>query len=137
MFENLDAGGATQKYSAIRILAVEFEVKMLCRLFSVSRSGYYAYLKRVDYDRDKQAKELIRGVYDRYEGKCGYRQIQLLLFQDHNVWWNHKKVLRIMQALGLQAKIRRKHHCNYASSTRDRVAENVRENERRDWFDRS
>lgn len=30
-----------------------------------------------------------------------------------------------MQALGLQAKTRRKHRCNYASSLRDRVAENL------------
>ncbi|WP_143069140.1 transposase [Paenibacillus polymyxa] len=36
---------------------------------------------------------------------------------DHGVWMNHKKILRLMQVLGIRSHIRRKHHCNYASST--------------------
>jgi putative transposase len=30
--------------------------------------------------------------YQRYEGKYGYRQLQLFLWQDHGIWMNHKKV---------------------------------------------
>ncbi|MBY0165556.1 transposase, partial [Cytobacillus firmus] len=59
-------------------------------------------------DRDKEAALLIRRVYARYEGKYGYRQIQLFLWQDEGIWMNHKKVLRLMQKLGLQSNIRRK-----------------------------
>ncbi|MNC54700.1 hypothetical protein D3C75_1041920 [compost metagenome] len=55
---------------------------------------------------------LIRQVYERYNGIYGYRQIQLFLLQDHGIWMNHKKVLRLMQRLGLQAKIRRKRRSN-------------------------
>lgn len=98
---------------------------MLCKLFGVSRSGFYAYLKRADTDRDKLSKDLLRAAYNRYDGKYGYRQLQLFLLQDHQVWWNHKKVLRLMQVMELQAKIRRKHRNNYASSVGDRVADNV------------
>jgi putative transposase len=125
VFGNLDAGGAKERYAIIQELADGSNVRTLCELFNVSRSGYYAYLKRGNVDRDQSSKELLKAVYDRYEGKYGYRQIQLFLLQDHQVWWNHKKVLRLMQALGLQAKIRRKHRCNYASSVGGRVAENV------------
>ncbi|KIV52736.1 transposase, partial [Aneurinibacillus migulanus] len=65
-------------------------------------------MKRKKNDRDVEAVRLIRKVYNRYEGKYGYRQLQLFLWQDDGVWMNHKKVLRLMQKLGLQASIRRK-----------------------------
>ncbi|MBH0341225.1 IS3 family transposase, partial [Paenibacillus larvae] len=55
----------------------------------------------------------------------GYRQTQLFLLQDHGVWINHKKVLRLMQEMGLRSRIRRKHRCNYSSSIGGRVAENM------------
>ena len=38
---------------------------------------------------------------------------------------NHKKVLRLMQVMGIRSQIRRKHRCNYASSTEGRVAKNL------------
>lgn len=70
-------------------------------------------------------KEQIRSVYTKYERKYGYRQVQLLLLQDHGVWVNHKKVLRLMQSMNLRSRIRRKHRCNYTSSTGNRVAANL------------
>lgn len=96
-------------------------------MFGVSRSGYYAYLKRQlkMIDRDHDAKALIQAVYNRYHGIYGYRQIQLFLLQDEEVWMNHKKVLRLMQQLGLRSHIRRKHRFNYASNVGSRVAENT------------
>ncbi|WP_339291227.1 IS3 family transposase [Paenibacillus sp. FSL E2-0201] len=105
--------------------AKEYAVSNLCKLFRVSRSGYYAFMKRKGTDRDQEAKALIQKVYERYEGVYGYRQIQLFLLQDHGVWMNHKKVLRIMQDLGIRSRIRRKHRCNYATSEGDRVAKNI------------
>ncbi|MEK6989582.1 IS3 family transposase [Paenibacillus sp. FSL K6-1566] len=97
----------------------------LCKIFGVSRSGYYAYLKRKGQDRDQMDKALVQKVYDQYNGVYGYRQIQLFLLQEHGVWMNHKKVLRLMQALGIRSRIRRKHRCNYVSSTEGRVAKNL------------
>ncbi|MEK4290771.1 MULTISPECIES: IS3 family transposase [Paenibacillus] len=105
--------------------AKEYAVSDLCKLFRVSRSGYYAFLKCKGVERDQAAKELIQKVYERYNGIYGYRQIQLFLLQDHGVWMNHKKVLRIMQDLGIRSRIRGKHRCNYASSEGDRVAKNI------------
>ncbi|MEK4259445.1 MULTISPECIES: IS3 family transposase [unclassified Paenibacillus] len=105
--------------------AKEYAVRDLCKLFRVSRSGYYAFLKRKGTDRDQKAKALIQQVYERYNGIYGYHQIQLFLLQDHGVWMNHKKVLRIMQDLGIRSRIRRKHRCNYATSEGDRVAKNI------------
>ncbi|WP_322745749.1 IS3 family transposase [Paenibacillus donghaensis] len=100
-------------------------MRELCQALKVSRSGYYAYMKRQHEDRDQALKALIQSVYTKYEGKSGYRQIQLFLLQDHGVWVNHKKVLRLMQEMNLRSRIRRKHRCNYASSVGGRVAENL------------
>ncbi|MCI1776683.1 MULTISPECIES: IS3 family transposase [Paenibacillus] len=125
MLGNLDAGGEKQKYKVIEIAASSYPVSSLCKLFKVSRSGYYAYLKRKHMDRDKEAALLIRRVYARYEGKYGYRQIQLFLWQDEGIWMNHKKVLRLMQKLGLQSNIRRKRRFNTAYHAGERVAENL------------
>ncbi|WP_255654199.1 IS3 family transposase [Brevibacillus sp. DP1.3A] len=97
----------------------------LCKLFGVSRSGYYAYLKRQGIDRDKSMKDLVQAVYKKYHGKYGYRQIQLFLLQDHGVWVNHKKVLRLMQEMGLRSRIRRKYRYHLASSVGGRVAQNI------------
>lgn len=125
MFENLDAGGAAHKYEAIKQVAGEYTTSELCKLFGVSRSGYYAYLKRQQADRDKPVKDLIKVVYKKYDGKYGYRQTQLFLLRDHGVWVNHKKVLRLMQEMKLRSRIRRKYRGHYASTEGGRVAENV------------
>lgn len=125
MLGNLDAGGEEQRYKAIEVAASNYPVSSLCKLFKVSRSGYYAYLKRKNVDRDKEAASLISQVYARYEGKYGYRQLQLFLWQDDGVWMNHKKVLRLMQKLGLQASIRRKRRFNMTYQAAERVADNL------------
>ncbi len=82
------------------------------------------FLKRKAFDRGED-RELLKKVYENYNGVYGYRQIQLFLLQDHGVWMNHKKVLRLMQVLGIRSRIRRKHRCNYASSDGGRVAKNL------------
>jgi len=114
-----------QRYISVEKAAKEYPVSALCKIFGVSRSGYYAYLKRKNQDRDQTDKILVQKVYDQYNGVYGYRQIQLFLLQDHGVWMNHKKVLRLMQTLGIRSRIRRKHRCNYSSSTEGRVAKNL------------
>jgi transposase InsO family protein len=63
-------------------------------------------------------------TYQRYEGKYGYRQLQLFLWQDQGIWMNHKKVFRLMQMLGIQSRIRRKQRSNSSYTSAQRVAEN-------------
>jgi putative transposase len=125
VFGNLDEGGVRQKYRTIEQATQWYGVAELCKLFKVSRSGYYAYLKRKTEDRDKELRNTIQTLYAKYDGKYGYRQLQLFLLQEHGLQINHKKVLRLMQELGLRSKIRRKHRCNYTSSAGERVGENL------------
>ncbi|MFI8714105.1 IS3 family transposase [Brevibacillus brevis] len=74
-------------------------------------------------------KDLINVVYKKYDSKYGYRQIQIFLLQDYEVWINHKKVLRLMQDMRLRSRILRKYRSHSVSSTGGRVAENVLQRE--------
>ncbi|WP_161487990.1 IS3 family transposase [Paenibacillus glacialis] len=83
-------------------------------------------MKRKNGDRNAEDKALIKKVYEHYNGVYGYRQLQLVMLQDHKVWMNHKKVLRLMlQVIGIRSQIRRKHRCNYVSYTGNQVAKNI------------
>lgn len=84
-------------------------------------------MKRKKVDKDQITKEIIRTTFERYNKVYGYRQIQLFLLQDHGLWINHKKVLRLMQEMGLRARIRRKYRNNRVWNIGDRVVKNVLE----------
>ncbi|AIG26604.1 IS3 family transposase [Brevibacillus laterosporus] len=53
-------------------------------------------------------KKRIRTIYEQRKGIYGYRRIQAELLRQFGCRVNHKKVLRIMQNLGLKSIIRRK-----------------------------
>lgn len=125
MLKNLDAGGARRKYKTIEKAAKEYNITELCKAFGVSRSGYYAYLKQKSIDKNKELKELILALHKKYDGRLGYRQMQLFLLQEHGIWANHKKVLRLMQEMGIRSCIRRRRRYNYGSFAGGRVAENL------------
>jgi transposase InsO family protein len=80
----------------------------------------------MDEDKDESSKQLIRATFERYNGIYGYRQVQLFLLQDHKVWMNHKKVLRLMQGMGLRSRIRRKYrHYSRSWNEGDRAVKNI------------
>jgi putative transposase len=96
------------KYIAIAQNAGKYPVKEMCEFFEVSRSGYYAFLKR----QDRSAKEkflagLIQKCQQESYGTYGYRRVGIWLARQ-GIQKNHKAVLRIMNKYGLLAQIRRR-----------------------------
>lgn len=80
------------------------DVAMLCKLASVSRSGYYTWLRSADEpDKDHADYVRIKVVFDQGKGKYGWRSIKMYLPD-----MNHKKIQRIMQKYGLTAKVRKR-----------------------------
>ncbi|WP_338707156.1 IS3 family transposase [Paenibacillus amylolyticus] len=77
------------------------DIQKLCYVFGVSPREVYAYLKCKRIDPDVMAKRQVLQTYQRDEGKYGYRQLQLSLWQDHGIWMSHKEMLRIMQTFGI------------------------------------
>lgn len=85
------------------------DIKVLCEIGKVSRSGYYKWLEYSGRpDRDISDYELIREIFEKGKRKLGWRSIQMKLFNNNGVVMNHKKISRIMKKYWLFAKIRRR-----------------------------
>ena len=79
-------------------------MSVLCELASVSRGGYYKWLKAADKpDKDYPDYLKIKEVFDKSKGKYGWRSLKMALPE-----MNHKKIQRIMHKYDLVAKVRRK-----------------------------
>jgi transposase InsO family protein len=114
-----------EKRQVVEALREQFTVKQLCEYLQLSRSGYYQYLKRQSEDHDKELKERIQAIYVKRQMKYGYRRIQGEL--EREGWKvNHKKVLRLMQVMGIRSIIRRKRKSKpQGDGLVPRVAENL------------
>ncbi|MED1953686.1 IS3 family transposase [Brevibacillus centrosporus] len=108
MFGNLETGGVKGKYAIIEEASVNYPVMQLCNLLGVWRSAYYRYLERKKMNVDGEIKEQIKEIYIQRERKFGYRRIQGELMRQYGRLVNHKKVLRLMQELGIRSIIRAK-----------------------------
>lgn len=85
------------------------DIKILCEIGKVSRSGYYKWLKDSDKpDKDIVDYELIKVIFEKGKKKLGWRNIQMRLTNDYGIAMNHKKIIRIMKKYMLFAKIRRR-----------------------------
>ena len=65
-------------------------------------------MKRLgELDKDKELKAELQAIFTEHKGNYGYRRMTLEL-RNRGFMVNHKKVQRLMKALGLSARIRRK-----------------------------
>ena len=85
-----------------------YPVKALCQFFEVSRSGYYAWrLRSQQADTEGSDWARVRAVYHQSRKTYGYRRVRDELARQG--WhWNHKRVLRLMQRLGLRSVARQR-----------------------------
>ena len=89
-------------------------INSICKFFEVSRSGYYAFLKRMDIpDRDLPLAEKIRECQEESHRTYGYRRVHIWL-ERQGIYRNPKTVLRVMQKYNLLSVVRRKkfHYCS-------------------------
>ena len=103
-------------------------IKILCEITQVSRSGYYKWLKDSDKpDKDIGDYELIKDIFGKGKKKLGWRSIQMNLFNEKDTVMNHKKIIRIMKKYLLFAKIRRRNpYKDIAKKTQEhRTCENI------------
>ena len=80
----------------------------MCKLFGVSRSGYYAFVHRLGKPgKDAALAGLIAQQRERNSHTYGYRWMWLWL-KNQNIFCNPKTVLRIMKKYNLLSEIRRR-----------------------------
>ena len=102
------------KYQVIFKHKGKYSINSMCKFFEVSRSGYYAFLKRMDIpDRDLPLAEKIRECQKESHRTYGYRRVQIWL-ERQEIYRNPKTVLRVMQKYNLLSVVRRKkfHYCS-------------------------
>jgi putative transposase len=79
----------------------------------MARSSFYYHQKQNKLpDKYKDAKELIKSIYQKNKGRYGYRRITDEL-QNQGLVINHKTVLKLMNLLGLKSLIRIKKYKSY------------------------
>jgi len=88
-------------------------VKALVAFAEIPRSTYYDVVKKMNRpDPDRELHVEIQSIYNEHEGRYGYRRIRdELMNRGRRV--NHKKVQRIMNALGLKCIVRMKKYKSY------------------------
>jgi putative transposase len=84
---------------------------MLCQVLKVSRSGYYAWRKRVPSQRDvgnASLLEVIRLIHERSRKTYGSPRIHAELREDYGIRCSRKRVARLMRLAGIVGIHRRK-----------------------------
>lgn len=85
-------------------LASGFPVEMLCRLVDLPRSSYYYCATGLDDTTLRAHIQQITGQFPTY----GVRRVTAQLRREFQVQVNHKRVARVMRAMGISRKTRRK-----------------------------
>ncbi|WP_100217614.1 IS3 family transposase [Virgibacillus halodenitrificans] len=91
----------------------EFPVAKLVKVAGIKRNTYYYQVKRMqEPDPDRKWKRRINFIFHKHKGRLGYRRITDVLQEKGHII-NAKKVLRIMQELGIKCVVRMKKYKSY------------------------
>ena len=99
----------------------------MCRVFSVSRSGYYSWYRRPESRRAIETRRLdahIRAIYNKSKGRYGSPKIADEL-NDMGFPVSKNRVARRMKDMGLRSIVRRKHRVTTDSKHSHPVADNL------------
>ena len=106
-------------------MVTEFTLEILLKIIKLAHSTYYYHLKQLDQtDKSQTIKAEIQAIFTEHKGNYGYRRITLAL-RNRGFVVNHKKVQRLMKALGLSARIRRKRKYSSYQGEIGKKAENL------------
>ncbi len=100
------------KYAFIHNHRQSFNVRSLCRMLEVSRSGYYAWCRRGTKQSRRQCRQAeidrqVAKAFDHRKGRAGAPRLVLDL-RDSGFTVNRKTVAASLQRQGLRAKAARK-----------------------------
>jgi putative transposase len=97
------------KYLVIYRHQSKYPISVMCKFFSVSRSGYYDYVKTMDKpSQDEPLAQMIAECQDRTNKTYGCRRVKLWLEKIKKKFFNLKTVLRVMRKYNLLSEIRRR-----------------------------
>jgi len=107
----------------------EFPIKFMCEIFGVSDSGYYAWRKRDNSQRESEELSLVRKIEEIHQGSGGsYGSPRILrVLKGMGESCNKTKVERLMKKNGIRAKAKRKFRVTTDSKHNLPVAPNILE----------
>ena len=101
------------KFIAIYHHKDKYAISEMCRFFSVSRSGYYDFVKRMDIpDKDLPLAQKIKECQEKCGRTYGYRRVHIYL-ERQQIYYDSKTVLRVMQKYNLLSVVRRRKYRHY------------------------
>ena len=114
------------RYEFIRAEKVRFPVRLMCRLLEVSRSGFYAWLKRRDSLElnDRQLLQLIREIFAQSHETYGSPRIYREL-RTRGVRCDKARVERLMRENEITPPRKKKYRVTTDSNHKNPVAPNV------------
>ena len=115
------------KFAWIALEKATFPVVALCRNLRVTTSGFYAWRGRPESDHaveDRRLRVLIRASFEASKQRYGSPRVhEDLIEQDEQV--SRKRVIRLMQADGLKARVRKRYKHTTMSDHDQPVADNL------------
>jgi len=100
------ARSVRRKYEFIKANQKKYDTRMMCRLLGVARSGYYAWLRKPNSNReleDKRLLRLIRASFDASQGVYGAPRVFLDLREAGETCSKHR-VARLMRENNIRAQ---------------------------------
>jgi len=97
------------------------EICILCRLFKVSKSGYYDWLDRPDSLREQESEEILSKVIEIHEASkktYGSPRIHAALKQE-GIGCGKNRVAKLMKENGIEAKMKKKFRIKTTDSNHD------------------
>ena len=96
------------KYRVIERFRGKYSIEDMCKVFGVSRSGYYDWRNRQEQpNKDQWLIDLITQAQIKSKQTYGHRRIQRWLLRKHKKYVNLKVILRVMRRYDLLSQIRR------------------------------
>ena len=115
------------KFAWIALEKATFPVVALCRNLCVTTSGFYAWRGRPESEHtieDRRLQVLVRASFEASKQRYGSPRVhEDLIEQDEQV--SRKRVIRLMQADGLKARVRRRYKHTTMSEHDQKVADNL------------
>ena len=102
-------------------------LRLLCRCLRVTHSGFYAWRRRPESahaQRDRQLKVLVRASFEASKRRYGSPRVHRDL-REQQARVSRKRVIRLMQEEGLQARVRKRFTCTTMSDHNQPVAANL------------
>lgn len=105
-----------------------YPVATMCAVLGVSAAGYYAWCRRppsCHARRDQQLRVLVHASFIASKGRYGSPRIHQDLRDDYQARVSRKRVIRLMHADGLKARVRKRFKCTTMSDHDQPVAANL------------